>query len=404
MSTSLLYHGFGIRGYKHTATEYVEGAVIFTITQDHLTLRCSECNSRKVTCKGTRTRFFRMVPIGNRPVFLKLAVQRVLCLVCGLIRQVKVKFAEKRFSYTRAFERYVLELCRHMTMQDTAYHLGVGWDVVKDIQKKYLHRKFSRPKLSQVKYLAIDEISTGKGHKYLTVVLDLISGAVVYVGEGKGADALKKFWRRLLRAGAQVSAVAIDMSPAYIAAVSENLPAAAIVFDHFHLVKLYNDKLSEYRRQLYHEAGTKTQRTVLKGTRWLLLKNPGNLNAQKNEQERLQEALQMNQPLATAYYMKEDLRTLWAYESKEQADGFLTDWIARAEASGIGMLKNFANTLLEHRGGILAYYDHPISTAALEGTNNKIKTMKRQAYGFRDIEFFKLKIMAIHEAKYALVG
>lgn len=404
MSTSLLYHGFGIRGYKHVATEYSEGKVIFTIGQDHLTLRCSECNSRNVSCKGTRTRFFRMLPIGNKKVFLKFAVQRVLCFACGLIRQVKIKFAESRFSYTKAFERYALELCRHMTMQDTAHHLGVSWDVVKDIQKKYLHRKFSNPKLSDMKYLAIDEISTGKGHRYLTIVMDIISGAVVYVGEGKGADALKKFWRRLMRSGAQIRAVAIDMSPAYNASVSENLPTAAIVFDHFHIVKLYNDKLSEYRRQLYYEASTKTQKMVLKGTRWLLLKNPGNLNAEKNEQERLDEALKINQPLATVYYMKEDLRTLWAYENKEKADSFLADWIARAEVSGIAMLKAFAKTLRQHRDGILAYYDHPISTGALEGTNNKIKTMKRQAYGFRDIEFFKLKIMAIHEARYALVG
>lgn len=404
MSTSLLYHGFGIRGYKHLATEYSEGAIIFTIGQDRLTLRCSECNSRDITCKGTRTRLFRMVPIGNRKVFLKFAAQRVLCLACGLLRQVKIRFAESRFSYTRAFERYALELCRHMTMQDTAHHLGVSWDVVKDIQKKYLRKKFSKPKLSGMQYLAIDEISTGKGHKYLTIALDIISGAVVYVGEGKGADALKKFWRRLMRSGAQIKAVAIDMSPAYISAVSENLPDAAIVFDHFHIVKLYNDKLSEYRRQLYHEASTKTQKMVLKGTRWLLLKNPCNLDAERNEQERLAEALKINQPLATVYYMKEDLRTLWAYENKAQADSFISDWIARAKASGIAMLKAFAKTLQEHRDGILAYYDHPISTGALEGTNNKIKTMKRQAYGFRDIEFFKLKIMAVHESRYALVG
>jgi transposase len=289
-------------------------------------------------------------------------------------------------------------------MQDTAHHLGVSWDVVKDIQKKYLRRKFARPKLSDMKYLAIDEISIGKGHKYVTVVLDIISGAVVHVGEGKGADALRKFWRRLMRSGAQVKAVAIDMSPAYRAAVSENLPNAAIVFDHFHIIKLYNDRLSEYRRQLSYEAATKTQKMVLKGTRWLLLKNPCNLNAQRNEQERLEEALRINQPLATVYYMKEDLRTLWGYENSGQADKFLSDWIARAKVSGIAMLKAFARTLQEHREGILAYYDHPISTAALEGTNNKIKTMKRQAYGFRDIEFFKLKIMAIHESRYALVG
>src|SRR5205814_3594582 len=103
-------------------------------------------------------------------------------------------------------------------------------------------------------------------------------------------------------------------------------------------------------------------------------------------------------------YVKEDLRQFWDQAGKRFASAFLTDWIRRAEASGIWMLKQIAKTLEKHRPGLLAYYDHGISTGPLEGTNNKIKTMKRQAYGFRDQEFFKLKILAIHEARYALVG
>ena len=233
MSTSLLYHGFGIRGYKHVSTEFYEGAVIFTITQDRLMLRCSECNCRHVICKGTNTRLFRMTPIGTKKVFLKFAIQRILCCRCGVIRQVKIGFAASRFSYTKGFERYVLELSGHMTIQDVAHHLGISWDVVKEIQKKYLNKQFSRPKLNNLRQLAIDEISIGKLHKYVTIVLDIVSGAVVYVGNGKGSDALKAFWRRLMRSGARIDAVAIDMSPAYRAAVSENLSDAAIVFDHW---------------------------------------------------------------------------------------------------------------------------------------------------------------------------
>ncbi len=107
---------------------------------------------------------------------------------------------------------------------------------------------------------------------------------------------------------------------------------------------------------------------------------------------------------ATAYYLKEDLRQFWSQPGKTFAGAFLTDWVRRAEASGVRMLRQMAKTLESHRAGLLAYYDYPISTGPLEGTNNKIKTMKRQAYGFRDQEFFKLKILAIHEARYALVG
>jgi len=117
-----------------------------------------------------------MIPIGTKKVFLKFAIPRILCSLCGVIRQVRVGFADSRFSYTKGFERHVLELSAHMTIRDVAHHLGISWDVVKEIQKKYLHKKFSRPKLNNLRQLAIDEISIGKGHKYVTIVLDLVSG------------------------------------------------------------------------------------------------------------------------------------------------------------------------------------------------------------------------------------
>jgi len=134
------------------------------------------------------------------------------------------------------------------------------------------------------------------------------------------------------------------------------------------------------------------------------LKSPGNLDDARNEAQRLQEALRLNEPLATAYYMKEELRLLWEQPIKQTAQEFLSDWIARANISGIRMLKDFAKTLAAHRSDILAYYDYPISTGPLEGTNTKIRVLQRQAYGFRNTEFFKLKIMALHQTKYALVG
>jgi len=404
MSTSLLYHGFGIHGYDYIRTRYVGGKVVFTIHQKREDLRCSACRSRHVIRRGTIQRRFRSLPIGLKPVWITLAIQRVWCLTCNLIRQVHLGFADPRFGYTKTFERYALELCRHMTILDVARHLGVSWDVIKNIQRRYLKKRFSRPKLKKLKRLAIDEITIGKGHRYLTIVLDLNTGAVVFIGDGKGAEALEPFWNRLKRSKPKVEAVAIDMSPAYIGAVTEKLPGAVIVFDHFHVIKLYNDRLSEFRRQLYHQVTASKQKKVIKGTRWLLLKNPENLDPQRDEHQRLQQALELNQPLATAYYMKEDLRCLWSQKCQKDAEIFLDDWIARAKSSRIEMLEKFADTLIEHRYGILSYYRYPISTGPLEGTNNKIKTMKRQAYGFRDMEFFKLKIMSIHLTKYALVG
>jgi transposase len=404
MSTSLLYHAFGIRGYQYVRTDYRGGEVLFTISQDLETCRCSACDAAAVRPRGRVERRFRALPIGSRPTTIVLLVPRVQCLVCGVVRQVEIAFADPRRGYTRSFERYALELSRRMTIRDVASHLGVGWDVIKDIQKRDLLRRFAKPRLKDISVMAIDEIAVAKGHRYLTLVMDLDSGVVKFVGDGKGADALKPFWKRLRPSGARVEAVAMDMSGAYQAAVRVHLPHAVIVFDHFHVVQLFNEKLSESRRALYREATDMQHKEVLKGTRWLLLKNPENLDAEKDEKRRLEEALKLNAPLATAYYLKEDLRRFWEQPGKRLATTFLDGWLRRAEASAIKILHQMARTLAGHRSGLLAYYDVRISSGPMEGTNNKIKTMKRQAYGFRDPEFFKLKILAIHETRYALVG
>ena len=434
MSTSLLYKAFGVRGYHYVKTEYPGGRVAFTITRRRKRYRCANCGSADVIGKGKSLRTFRTLPIGGKPVELKFCVPRVECRHCGVVRQLAIGFADRRLGYTRAFERYALELSRQMTIKAVAEHLGVSWNTIKDIQKRHLHKRFARPKLKHLRQIAIDEISTGKGQKYVTIVLDLKSGVVVHVGRGKGGDALltlawpmtegearfpggtpliraltmqrsiKPFWKRLRASGAKIKAVATDMSPAYIEAVTTYLPKATLVFDRFHVIKLYNDKLSALRRALYRQLKDSMQKDVLKGVRWLLLKRPEHLDETRNEPERLQEALRLNEPLATAYYLKDALNEIWEQDDQETAAGLLMDWIVQAESTCIPILKGFARTLRIHAWGILAYYDYPISTGPLEGTNNKIKTMKRQAYGFRDPEFLKLKILGIHETQYALVG
>jgi transposase len=403
MSTSLLYHRFGIVGYHFVRASFEVGMTTFCIEQSRERLRCSACGSDDVWAQGGVDRSFRALPIGKQATFIDFKVPRVLCFACGKVRQVKIAFADPKKHYTRSFERYALDLSRHMTIQDVADHLLVGWDTIKEIQRKNLQRRFGKPKLKNLKQIAIDEINIGKGHHYLTIVLDLLTGAVVFVGDGKGVDALKPFWRCLRRAHAKIEAVATDMSAAYIRAVRDNLRRVVHVFDHFHVIKLYNEKLSALRRQLFHELTARGQQ-LLKGIRWLLLKNPENLDPHKNERQRLERALRLNEPLAIAYYLKEDLRQIWMQGDKFRARLFLEDWLARARVSGVRILEQFADTLEQHQEGILNYYDYPISTGPLEGTNTKIQLMKRQAYGFRDHEFFKLKILGLHETKYALVG
>lgn len=226
MSTSLLYHGFGLIGYRYVRQEFRGGQVIFRIEQPRQRLRCPHCGHDNVWVQGGVERRFRLPPIGGKPVRLEFKVPRVHCFRCDRTRQVKVGFADPKKRYTRSFERYALELSRRMTIQDVARHRQVSWDTIKEIQSANLQRRFGKPKLHPLK-----EIAVGKGHRYLTVVLNLRSGAVVFVGDGKGVDALDLFWKRLRRARAQVRAVATDMSPAYIRAVRDNLPRAVHVFD-----------------------------------------------------------------------------------------------------------------------------------------------------------------------------
>jgi transposase len=404
MSSSLLYRAFGVRGYRCVRTRYEFGAMIMEIELPPEKRRCSQCGSFDVHSRGTTSRLFRTVPIGRKPVLLELAVPRLYCWSCHAMRQPALGFADPKKHYTRSFARYVLELSRYMTLADVARHLGLSWDTVKEIQRQHLEIRYRQPKLKHLTQLAIDEISIGKGHRYVTVVLDLESGAIVFVGRGKGAKSLDPFWKRLRASRAKIQAVATDLSSAYILAVRENLPRATHVFDRFHVVKLLNEQLSELRRELSHEATTKLEKDVLKGTRWLILKNSENLDDARQESRRLEEALELNASLAAAYYLKEDLRQFWQQPTRVAAGVFLDRWCARAEATGIRRMQQFAKTLQTHREGLLDWYLYPISTGPLEGTNTKIRVLQRQAYGYRDLAFFQLKLYALHETKLALVG
>ena len=403
MSTSLLYHAMGVRNYRHVKTEYKRGEVLLHVERPLKSLRCPACHSPEVILRGRKQRRFRSVPIGQTPVWIVLDHQRVGCGECGAVLWDRIDFAEGRARFTRAFARFALSLALNMCLWAVAQQLGVGWDLVKKLKRDHLQRCFDKPSLRGLRHIAIDEIHVGKGGRFLSLVLDLHTGAIVYVGEGKGGDALDPFWRRLKQSGARIEAVAMDMSAAYIAAVRRALPHVPIIFDHFHVVKLVNDKLTALRRELYRTADHAT-RKLLKGTRWLLLKAPANLSMERNEWEHLEEALALNRPLALAYYLKEELRLLWDATDREQAVGILETWIARAHASGIAHLQSLADTLQCHWHGLLAWFDHPIGTGPLEGVNNKIRALTRQSYGFRDREYFRLQLLGLHETRSELVG
>lgn len=349
-----------------------------------------------------------MLPVGfSKRVELAVSIPRICCSACGAVQQITLPFADPKKHYTCALERCVVDLCRIMTLQHAAELTGLGWDTVKAIHKQHLRRTYKSVRLTAVRYLAIDEIYLGKKRGFITLVMDLESGRVLHIGQGKGKDALEGFWRRLRRSKAVIKAVATDMASGYMAAVLEHLPQADLVLDHFHLVKWFNDKLATLRRQLYREA-EQMHKEVIKGSRYLLLKAPQNLkphtDPKKDERVRLQAALALNQPLATAYYMKERLRLLFDSADRQRAEQELNAWIEEARSSAIKILVDAAQRLMVWKPFVLNWYKHPISTSKLEAMNGRIKTLQRNAYGYRDEQYFNLRIFNLHNQNYALVG
>lgn len=288
-----------------------------------------------------------------------------------------------------------------MTVQDVAKNLDVQWNTVKQIEKQRLQTKYRSIDLSSVTDIAIDEFSIKKGHVYQTVVMDLKTRRIVFIGQGRAQECLDGFWKKVKRQKASIKTVAMDMWPAYIGSVLEHSPDSHIVFDKFHIVKKINEAISDVRKMLFHQEKDLNKKKLLKGTRWLLLYNQQNLNAKGSS--RLQEALSINQPLAQAYYLKEDLQQLWDQLNEQDAMRFMDLWCDQAESTGLSPMKKFSNMLKSHRTGIMNWYKNQISTGPLEGMNNKIKVLKRKAYGYRDIEYFNLKILDLHTSRYALI-
>ena len=288
-----------------------------------------------------------------------------------------------------------------MTLSDVAELTLLSWDTVKAITKTHLAKDYGRPALRGVRYLGIDEIHLGQKTRFYTIVIDLEDGRILWAKPGRGKGALRAFWQRLRRAGAKIRAVATDMSAAYWSAVVEHLPEAALVFDKFHVLKLVNERLDELRRQMVREAEGPLKLRI-KGTRFLLLRNPENLT--QEQIPKLQEALRLNEPLLLGWYLKEELRELWSQPSRRQMKAFLEDWCDKAAQTSVGQLHKMAKTLRVHAWGILAYADHPITSAKLEGINNKIKTLTKRSYGFHDQNFFLLKLLSLHHSKYKLLG
>lgn len=400
MNSSFLYHAWGLYNHICTREEYKGNTIILHVEAKERQIECPKCGCRHLVKNGFRMRDFIGLPVGGRKVIIRMKVQRYKCKnkVCDYDRQEHIPFSTGGCGYTHRFAKYVVGLLKAMTLKDVANLLGVTWDTIKDIHSRHLEYHYAPPSLDGVDCIGIDEFAVRKGHIYKTIVIDLRSGRILHVGEGKGTDALKGFWKRIKRKGMDIKYVATDLSAAFISSVYEHCPNAVHVFDHFHVVKLMNEKLDDIRRVQYNMEKDINKRKVLKGTRYLLLSNGEDI-FDKEYKTRLDNALDMNKPLSQAYYLKEQLREFWTQVNKEEAEKAMLDWVSQAKESKVPQLMKMAATIMAHRTGILAWYDCHISTGKVEGINNKIKVMKRNAYGFRDERYFELRLYALHDCR-----
>ncbi len=393
MSLSILYHAYGIKGVTYRSTYFLGNGVFFRVeTTDHH-CRCPRCAQRHCIFRGAKTRWLRLPPIGRKQAILELIMHRLQCKNCEHLWWPHLPFMQGTARYTRSFALTVLDLLRSWTIRAVANYLHVSWDVVKGIHKSKLATRYRSIDLKKVKYLGIDEFSIRKHHKYMTIFVDLQTGRVLQAVEGRDKEALSPFLRKLARKAKQLKAVSMDMSTSYIAAFKEYLPNVPIVFDRYHIMALVGRQIDSLRREQQGLLAAEGKRT-LKGSRYLLLRNYHSLS--DAYQVKLNTLLAANKPLSTMHIMKEQLRLFWEQGTIEKSERFLKQWVFDALMSGITQLASIGMTILRHWNGLLSYHHHKVTNGYLEGLNNKIKTMKRQAYGFRDMEYFKLRIYDLH--------
>ena len=350
---------------------------------------CHKCHSKVKRIHSYHRRTIRDMDVFGAKSFITVEYRRLRCPHCGpVVEELPLMNPHERV--TRRLAAHILGLCRYMTIKEIAEHLDLDWKTVKEIHKRFLKEKFSHEERGSPRILVIDEISIKKRHRYLTIIADWESGRVRGVVEGRSYESLRGFFVSLSDTErSSIEAVAMDMWDPYIKAVKESCPQAKIVFDQFHVVAAFGRVIDQVRNIEYQKA-TEDGKAVIKGSKYLLLKNKENLR--EEEKPKLKALLDLNEALSTTYILKDYLKSLWQYRSPHWGIKALTHWGSIAFESGIEPIVDFVKTLLRYAYGIINHCTFPIHTGRLEGINNKIKVIKRKAYGFHDTEYFSLVI------------
>lgn len=354
--------------------------------------RCHVCQQPARCVHSPARKFVRDLDFGDFEVWLQIEYRKVWCDRCGGVRVEHLEFVDASQRVTHRLAAYAAELCRRgLSVSAVAEHLDLDPKTVKAIDKAALQVEFGPTRYQDLRRLAIDEIALKKGQNdYMTVILDYDTGRVVWMGQGHGAATLDAFFGAMpWPVREQIQAVTIDMWDPYIKAIRRWCPQADIVFDLFHVVRAFNKIIDDIRNEEFRKADGEDRQT-LKGSKYLFLKNWGNL--ERRQRIRLNTILAMNKRLNTLYWLKDLLRHIWSYWRPGWASRALDQWCQVARQDGHPKLVTFAGRLERYRYGILNHCRHPMHTSRIEGVNNKIKVIKRVAYGFHDPEYFALKV------------
>ena len=398
LDSNLLQALGGWEGYEVERVQWPQGdsrTVSIYLKPQATTMYCERCGAQCSQVHETTTRRVRDLALFEYRVVLHVPRRRLWCDSCGGPRLEKLNWLGRYQRVTDRLAQACSQLLRSSNIKAVAAFFDLGWHTVKSIDKALLLATTAQPQWDRIEYLAMDEFALHKGHRYATVVVDPISRQVLWVGQGRSRETARQFFEQLPVGVAQrIRAVAIDMTTAYELEIKANCPNAEIVYDLFHVVAKYGREVIDRVRvdQANQLRQQPSARKVLKSSRWLLLRNRNKLHPQQAVQ--LKELLAANQPLMTVYVLRDELKQLWFYRRPAWAHRAWQHWCEQAHQSGIAALSTFAQRLQSYLHGIIARCRHPLNTSVVEGINNTIKVIKRRAYGYRDQDYFFLKIRA----------
>ncbi|ABB30566.1 transposase of ISGme5, ISL3 family [Geobacter metallireducens GS-15] len=388
------WEGYRVAGARTIVTSDAKRIEVELIALSQDEMVCGSCGGRCTSVHETTKRVIRDLPILDAQTYLIVHRRRLLCPQCGPTLE-RLSWLAKYARVTRRLAESVARLCGVVSVKHVAQYLGLSWDQVKEIDKRSLTERVGTVDLSNIEVLGMDEFALHKGHRYATVIIEPYRKEVLWIGKGRSRESIRPFFTQLGPHGCKrLKAVVMDMNASYEEEIKQHSPQADIVYDLFHVVAKYGREVID--RVRVDEANRlkedKKARKVVKTSRWLLLRNSENVKG--DDMLRLQELLEANRSLLTVYLLKDDLKQLWKFTCIEEAGLFWEQWHQRAMESGIPPLILFARRLKGYLQGILNHCLWPLHTGILEGINNKIKVIKRMAYGFRDHEYFFLKIRA----------